>query len=270
MSIEDADFPYDFKTQVAIKDFFINRVKPSQRKKKYSISNEGALETYDTKSGELISSIPLYYYRPLSKEEIDIMDTQRIEEIIKIEEQIDIQKGLLRSAYAEYKSSSKLSEHALIDAVISFYESVGKGDKKDEVPKLVTKYGTGIWASLSRKYDPSIVKTWETNYNADISKGKKSVSEIVRINEEIGDLEKRKVYIRSPVRSMIDLEGVEKRRVYFDMPFEVRKAETIHQMFYRDFPLWKLYGKYTDSKEVYDTSEKQKISFDHSSVITNV
>ena len=189
--MEDS-FPYDQKTQNEIKTFFKNKLK-SKKKYTYSISNEGNLETYDTKSGDLLSAITLKYYRPLTKEEIEEMESIRVEEIIKLEEEIDIQKALLRKAYAEYKE---------------------------------TKAGLNV----------------------------------VRINQEITELESKKVLLRSPVRNIVDLESVEKRRIYFDNPYETRKEEVVYQMFYRDFPLWKLYGRYTDSKESYETLEKKQIS----------
>jgi len=186
------NFPYDQKTQNEIKTFFKNKLK-SKKKYTYSISNEGNLETYETKSGDLQSSITLKYYRPLTKEEIEEMESIRIEEIIKLEEEIDIQKALLRKAYAEYKET-------------------------------------------------------------------KVALNVVRINQEIAELESKKVLLRSPVRNIVDLESVEERRIYFDNPYETRKEEIVYQMFYRDFPLWKLYGRYTDSKESYETLEKKQTS----------
>lgn len=186
------NFPYDPQTQNEIKSFFMNKLK-SKKKFTYSVSNEGDLETYDIKSGELINSIVLKYYRPLSIDEIDEMEKQRIESIIQIEEEIDIQKALLRKAYQDYKET-------------------------------------------------------------------KVASEVIRINQGIAELEAKKVNIRSPIREIIDLEGVEKRRIFFDMPQEVRKEEFVYKMFHRDFPLWKLYGRYTDSKDTYDTVEKKRIS----------
>ena len=186
------NFPYDLKTQEEIKTFFKNKLK-SKKKYTYSISNEGNLEKYDSKSGDLLSSITLKYYRPLTKEEIQEMENVRVEEIIKLEEEIDIQKALLRKAYDEYKET-------------------------------------------------------------------KVAINVVRINQEIAELESKKVLLRSPVRDFINLESVEKRRIYFDNPYESRKEEFVYQMFYRDFPLWKLYGKYTDSKESYETLEKKQTS----------
>uniref|UniRef100_A0A6C0D730 NADAR domain-containing protein n=1 Tax=viral metagenome TaxID=1070528 RepID=A0A6C0D730_9ZZZZ len=186
------NFPYDSQTQNEIKTFFKNKLK-SKKKYTYSISNEGNLETYDSKTGELINSILLKYYRPLTKEEIDDMERERIESIIQVEEQIDIQKAMLRKAYQDYKET-------------------------------------------------------------------KVATDVVRINQEIANLDAQKVLLRSPVREIIDLQSIEKRSIYFDMPQEKRKEELVYKMFTRDFPLWKLYGRYTDSKESYETIEKKRVS----------
>ena len=185
-------FPYDSQTQNEIKTFFKNKLK-SKKKYTYSISNEGNLETYDSKTGELINSITLKYYRPLTKDEINIMEEERINSIIQVEEQIDIQKAMLRKAFQTYKET-------------------------------------------------------------------KVANDVLRINQEIANLESQKALLRTPVREIIDLQSIEKRSIYFDMPQEKRKEEFVYKMFYRDFSLWKLYGIYTDSKESYETIEKKRIS----------
>jgi predicted NAD-dependent protein-ADP-ribosyltransferase YbiA (DUF1768 family) len=186
------NFPYDSQTQNEIKTFFKNKLK-SKKKYTYSISNEGNLETYDSKTGELINSIVLKYYRPLTKEEINEMEREKVESIIQVEEQIDIQKAMLRKAYQDYKET-------------------------------------------------------------------KVATDVLRINQEIANLEAQKVLLRSPVREIMDLQSIEKRSIYFDMPQEKRKEEIVYKMFTRDFPLWKLYGRYTDSKESYETIEKKRVS----------
>lgn len=187
----EEDFPYDLQTKNEIQNFFKKKLR-SSKKYTYSVSNEGDLETYDSKTAELINSIKLKYYAPYSIDEIEELNKKRVEEIIKLEEEIDIQKDLLRKAYQEYKET-------------------------------------------------------------------KVASDVLRINEEISNLESKKTYYRSPVRNIIDLESVEKRKIYFDLPYEIRKEPLVYKMFYRDFPLWKLYGKYTDSKESYDTTSKKEL-----------
>jgi len=196
MSIEDPEFPYDAKTQVQIKEFFIHLSKKSKKKDKYFYKRSpqtGDLEIYDKKTGDLLSTIPMYYYRGLTKEEFDVMDKLRIDAIVALEEQIDIQKGLLRTAYDEYKAT-----------------------KDSEV--------------------------------------------YMQINNEIKDLELQKTFIRSPIRETKIIESIETRRVNFEQLHEVRKANDIQFTIYRDFPLWKLHGKYTDSKEILEVTEQESVT----------
>ena len=193
-SIKDSDFPYDETKQNQIKAFF-NHIATKKEKKKDKIfykrnPETGNLEIFDKKSGDLVSSIPLFYYRPITKEEIDTMKTERLDAIIALEEQIDIQKSLLRKAYIEFKNT----------------------------------------------------KNSET---------------FIQINNEIKDLELKKTFLRSPVRDTKIIESIETRQINLDKEFEIRKSYDIQISIYRDFPLWKLYGRYTDSKEVVDVAEQE-------------
>jgi predicted NAD-dependent protein-ADP-ribosyltransferase YbiA (DUF1768 family) len=195
-SIKDSEFPYDETKQNQIKTFF-NHIATKKEKKKDKVfykrnPENGNLEIYDKKTGDIISSIPLYYYRSITKEEIEIMERERKEGIIILEEQIDIQKALLRKAYTEFKST------------------------KDS--------GT-----------------------------------VLQINNEIRNLELKKSYLRSPVRNTKIVESIETRNIDYDKEFEIRKAYDIQFTVYRNFPLWKLYGRYTDSKEIIDTVEQEKV-----------
>jgi predicted NAD-dependent protein-ADP-ribosyltransferase YbiA (DUF1768 family) len=196
MSIEDPEFPYDAKAQIEIKEFFKNIASTKVKKKVkffYKRSPEsGDLEVYDKKTGDLLSSIPMYYYRGLTKEEYTTMDKLRVDAIVALEEQIDIQKGLLRDAYDEFKKT-----------------------RDSEV--------------------------------------------YMQINNEIKALELQKTFIRSPIRQAKIIESIETRRVNFDELYEKRKATDIQFTIYRDFPLWKLHGKYTDSKEVLEVSEQDEV-----------
>ena len=196
MSIEDPEFPYDAKAQIEIKEFFKNIASTKVKKKVkffYKRSPEsGDLEVYDKKTGDLLSSISMYYYRGLTKEEYTTMDKLRVDAIVALEEQIDIQKELLRDAYDEFKKT-----------------------RDSEV--------------------------------------------YMQINNEIKALELQKTFIRSPIRQAKIIESIETRRVNFDELYEKRKATDIQFTIYRDFPLWKLHGKYTDSKEVLEVSEQDEV-----------
>ena len=201
MSIEDPDFPYDKKTQVQMKGFFDHISGPTKKRDKflYKRSDEGNLEIYDIKTNQLVSSIPLYYYRPYSKEEFETIEKKRLESIIEIETNIDIQKDLLRKAHSN-----------------------------------------------------------------------KDKSEIIKINEDIHNLELKKTSIRSPIRDIKIIFEPEIRSIMMNEPYEKRKMESVYQTIYRDFPLWKLYGKYTDSREILEASEQEKIVLEEGQVfLTN-
>jgi predicted NAD-dependent protein-ADP-ribosyltransferase YbiA (DUF1768 family) len=194
MTIEDKNFPYDPKTQVQIETFY-KKLSTYSRKDKYvyNQSQEGNLDTFDKKTNELVSSIPLFYYRSYTKDEFDDIEKERIEAIINIEEQIDVLRELLRKSYEEYKKT-------------------------------------------------------------------KNPANFMKYNNEMKQLELKKVIYRSPVRDVKTIESVEIRDIDFDKKYEVRKANNIYVNIYREFPLWKLYGKYTDSKEVLEVSiQKQTI-----------
>ena len=194
--IKDKDFPYDEEKQVIIKNFY-NYIATKKEKKKDKLfykrnPENGNLETYNKAKGDLVSSVNLFYYRPLTKNEYDTMEKERKDAIIALEEQIDIQKSLLRKAYDEFRNT----------------------------------------------------KDSET---------------FIQVNNEIKDLELKKSYIRYPIRNVKTIESIETRRIDFDKEFEIRKAYDIQFSVYRDFPLWKLYGRYTDSKEVLDSAEQETI-----------
>jgi predicted NAD-dependent protein-ADP-ribosyltransferase YbiA (DUF1768 family) len=183
------ELPYDKKTQIQIKAFFDGISSKKKSKYVYKQTENGNLETYDAKTNELISTIPLFYYRPITKEEFDVMEKERKDNIIATEEQIDLQKNLLRKAFSA-----------------------------------------------------------------------KDTSEILKINENIHQLELKKIYLRSPIRDTKIIESIETRLIDFSQPHEVRKLNDVQISIYRDFPLWKLYGRYTDSKEILEESEQKRVT----------
>jgi len=192
-NIDDSDFPYNKDKQRDIKAYFKNKINPKKHMR-YTFTNEGDLETYDVKKGEVVNTINLNYYMPSSKEKFEENNTARIDAIIDIETQIDLYKSLLREAYKEYT---------------------------------------------------------ETN----------DAKSVVEYNIEIMNLEKQKMLIRSPIRQLNTYDdSIEKRSIYFDMPFEKRKSKDISYMVYRDFPLWKLYGIYTDSKDIHEATKQKSLS----------
>lgn len=83
---------------------------------------------------------------------------------------------------------------------------------------------------------------------------------VVEYNNEVTNLEKQKMFLRSSIREIIPFaDSFEKRKIYFDMPFEKRMVDDVSYMFYRNFPLWKMYGKYTASKEVHEATKRTSL-----------
>ena len=121
MDIENKEFPYDINKQKAIKSYFKDKANP-KKNMRYNYSNDGNLEVYDVKKGEVIDKISLDYYRPITKDEFDTLDTERINTIIAIEEQIEVQKLLLRKAYIDYKETNDVGEVVVINQEITNLE----------------------------------------------------------------------------------------------------------------------------------------------------
>ena len=87
-----------------------------------------------------------------------------------------------------------------------------------------------------------------------------NIEDEYNIHSQITNLEKQKAYIISPYTSIKKVKGLEVRDVQMeDEPEEKRKQKLVYQVVYRDFPLAKLYGKYTQSKEVIDAVEQKGI-----------
>ena len=76
---------------------------------------------------------------------------------------------------------------------------------------------------------------------------------------EIQSLEKQRTFTISPYNIVKQVKSLEVRDVQMDEAEEKRKQKLVLQNVRREFPLWKLYGKYTKSKEVLDASEQKGI-----------
>lgn len=90
------------------------------------------------------------------------------------------------------------------------------------------------------------------------------------IHSEIQELEKQKTYLISPYNTIKKVKGLEIRDVQLDEAKEKRKQKLVYQNVRRDFPLWKLYGIYTKSKEILEVSEQKGIRLETGEVfLTN-
>jgi|UniRef100_A0A6C0IDZ2 hypothetical protein len=187
--IQDPDFPYNEETQLKIQAFFKSKVrKPNKRSKAkqyYTVSEKGDLNILD-ESKTVISTIPLQYYRDYSKEELDNLEKERREAIIKVEEEIESNKKLFRET-----------------------------------------------------------NDMETKFN---------------INSEIQVLELKRSSLISPYKSIKDVKSIDIKDIILEEEKEKRKmGDLVYQVVTRNFPLWKLYGKYTVSKEVLDVVQQKGV-----------
>ena len=98
-----------------------------------------------------------------------------------------------------------------------------------------------------------------------------NIEDEFNIHSQIMSLEKQKAFSISPYISIKSVEGLETRDVQMqDEPEEKRKQKLVYQVVYKDFPLAKLYGKYTKSKEVIDAVEQKGIRLNSGEVfLTN-
>lgn len=98
-----------------------------------------------------------------------------------------------------------------------------------------------------------------------------NIEDEFNVHSQIMSLEKQKAFIISPYISIKSVEGLETRDVQMeDEPEEKRKQKLVYQVVYKDFPLAKLYGKYTHSKEVIDAVEQKGVRLNSGEVfLTN-
>ena len=90
---------------IKLSNFYKNMINPPKKEKGtvlYGYSSKGDLVA-TTRDGTVVSSIPLNYYRSYTVDEISALEAKRRENIISIETQIDIEHGLLRKAYSDFK-----------------------------------------------------------------------------------------------------------------------------------------------------------------------
>ena len=102
---------------IKIANFYKNMINPPRKEKGeilYGYSSTGDLLATH-KDGSVVSSIPLHYYRSYTKDEITSLDLIRKDNIINLETLIDIEHGLLRKAYADFKLTGDAQGVVLIN-----------------------------------------------------------------------------------------------------------------------------------------------------------
>jgi len=124
-----------------------------------------------------------------------------------------------------------------------------RGYSKDELEELEKERVDKI-IELENKID----EQRESLRNAE------NIEDEFNIHTEITNLEKQRSFTINPYRSIKRVEGLEVRDVQMeDKAKDSKKQKLVYQVVYRDFPLAKLYGKYTHSKEVIDAIEQKGV-----------
>jgi predicted NAD-dependent protein-ADP-ribosyltransferase YbiA (DUF1768 family) len=91
------------------------------------------------------------------------------------------------------------------------------------------------------------------------------------INSEIQNLELKRNYFISPYKTIKDVKKIDISEIILDEKKETRKmGDTVFQLVTRNFPLWKLYGKYTPNKEILNVTEQKGVRLEPGEVfLTN-
>jgi predicted NAD-dependent protein-ADP-ribosyltransferase YbiA (DUF1768 family) len=91
------------------------------------------------------------------------------------------------------------------------------------------------------------------------------------INSEIQNLEIKRNYFISPYKTIKDVKKIDISEIILDEKKETRKmGDTVFQLVTRNFPLWKLYGKYTATKEILNVTEQKGVRLEPGEVfLTN-
>jgi len=91
------------------------------------------------------------------------------------------------------------------------------------------------------------------------------------INSEIQDLEIKRNYLISPYKTIKDVNRIDISEILLDEKKETRKmSDTVFQLITRNFPLWKLYGKYTPTKEILNVIDQKGVRLEPGEVfLTN-
>jgi predicted NAD-dependent protein-ADP-ribosyltransferase YbiA (DUF1768 family) len=149
-------------------------------------------------------------------------------------------------------------------------------DKKEVISTIVLQYyrpySTEELETIEKARIDAIIKVEE-----EIEEQKKRYREEddmelkFNINSEIQDLEIKRNYLISPYKTIKDVNRIDISEILLDEKKETRKmSDTVFQLITRNFPLWKLYGKYTPTKEILNVAEQKGVRLEPGEVfLTN-
>jgi predicted NAD-dependent protein-ADP-ribosyltransferase YbiA (DUF1768 family) len=96
------EVPYDDKTAAAIKDFY---KKQKTKANLYKVADDGKLQIFNGKEGALKSTIELKVFRPITVEEREAQEQDRLDKLTMLDTLFENARETLRQALANYKET---------------------------------------------------------------------------------------------------------------------------------------------------------------------
>jgi predicted NAD-dependent protein-ADP-ribosyltransferase YbiA (DUF1768 family) len=99
------EIPYDEKTAADIKNFYKKqKTKPDL----YKVADDGKLQIFNAKDGVLASTIELKVFRPITAEERETQEQDRLDKLATLDILYENAKGNLRQALANYRDTGQI------------------------------------------------------------------------------------------------------------------------------------------------------------------
>ncbi len=99
------EIPYDEKTAAAIKDFY---KKQKTKAALYKVADDGKLQVFDSKDGSVKSTIELKVFRPITIEEREAQEQERLDKLTMLDTLFETARDELRAAIAQYKETGNV------------------------------------------------------------------------------------------------------------------------------------------------------------------
>lgn len=99
------EIPYDDKTAASIKDFY---KKQKTKANLYKVADNGALQTFESKDGSLKSTIDLKVFRPITVEEREAQEQDRLDKLATLDTLFENARENLRLALANYRETGQI------------------------------------------------------------------------------------------------------------------------------------------------------------------
>ena len=99
------EIPYDSKTAALIQDFY--KKQSSKKGNLYKVSDDGKLQIFAPKDGSLQQSIELKVFRPITEEEREAQEQERLDKLATLDILYENAKDTLRQALAQYKETGQ-------------------------------------------------------------------------------------------------------------------------------------------------------------------